>query len=93
MKVFKPQMKGFTTSKGTLQIPYGTKIPAALVTKMVKHNLKKNLARAKAKAAKKSANEIKSCYRNHMDNANTHSHSNIRVSKETSQSTPSAHLH
>jgi uncharacterized protein YdhG (YjbR/CyaY superfamily) len=53
MKLFKPQMKGFVTSKGTLQIPYGTKIPAALITKMVKYNLKDNLARAKAKTAAK----------------------------------------
>lgn len=53
MRIFKPQMKGFVTSKGTLQIPYGAKIPAALITKIVKHNLKGNLARAKAKAAKK----------------------------------------
>ncbi len=53
MKVFKAQMKGFVTSKGTLQIPYGAKIPAALITKIVKYNLRDNLLRAKAKLAKK----------------------------------------
>lgn len=59
MKLFKPQMKGFTTSKGTMQIPYGTKIPAALITKIVKYNLKDNLACAKAKSAAKAAREKK----------------------------------
>jgi uncharacterized protein YdhG (YjbR/CyaY superfamily) len=59
MKLFKPQMKNFTTSKGTLQIPYGTKIPAALITKMVRYNLKENLARAKAKAAAKAGKKKK----------------------------------
>lgn len=55
MRLFKPQMKGFTTSKGTLQIQYGTKLPAALIAKIVKYNLKQNLSRAKAKAAAKGA--------------------------------------
>jgi uncharacterized protein YdhG (YjbR/CyaY superfamily) len=59
MKFFKPQMESFTTSKGTLQIPYGTKIPAALITKMVRYNLKENLARAKAKATSKGAKKKK----------------------------------
>ncbi|MBS1960500.1 MAG: DUF1801 domain-containing protein [Bdellovibrionales bacterium] len=59
MKLFKSQMKGYTTSKGTLQIPYGEKIPATLITKMVKYNLKYNLNRAKTKAAAKAAKKKK----------------------------------
>ena len=59
MKHFLPQMKGFVTSKGTMQIPYGTKIPAALITKIVKFNLRENLAEAKAKAAAKAAKKKK----------------------------------
>jgi uncharacterized protein YdhG (YjbR/CyaY superfamily) len=53
MEFFAPQMKGFVTSKGTMQIPYGAKIPAGLIARMVKFNLKDNLARAKTKVPKK----------------------------------------
>lgn len=50
---FKKELSKYTTSKGTVQFPYGEKIPAALVTKIVKHNLRSNLADAKVKKSKK----------------------------------------
>jgi uncharacterized protein YdhG (YjbR/CyaY superfamily) len=59
MRQFKAKMKGFVTSKGTMQIPYGTRLPSALIAQIVKFNIKGNLARAKAKAAKKSKKKNK----------------------------------
>lgn len=50
---FKKELGALNTSKGTIQFVYGTKLPAALLTRIVKHNLKANLDKAKAKAARK----------------------------------------
>lgn len=50
---FKKDLSGLVTSKGTIQIPYGQKLPAGLVTKIVKFCVKRNLVKAKSKAAKK----------------------------------------
>ncbi len=50
---FKKALTAYQTSKGTLQFQYGTSIPSALVTKIVKYNLKLNLAHAKIKQSKK----------------------------------------
>ena len=36
VKAFKDELKGFTTSKGTIQFPTDKPLPAALVKKMVK---------------------------------------------------------
>jgi uncharacterized protein YdhG (YjbR/CyaY superfamily) len=46
---FKKELVRYTTSKGTIQIPYDEKIPVALVKKIVKFCMKRNLARAATK--------------------------------------------
>lgn len=50
---FKKELSKYTTSKGTIQFPYGERIPTTLVTKIVKYNLKSNMADVKAKQRKK----------------------------------------
>jgi uncharacterized protein YdhG (YjbR/CyaY superfamily) len=50
----KNELKGYTTSKGTIQFTFGKPLPKALVKKIVKLRMKENLAKEKAKAMKKS---------------------------------------
>ena len=49
MKRFEKELGELATSKGTIQFQYGTKLPVALITRIVKFNLKENLADAKKK--------------------------------------------
>ena len=48
---FATELKGFSTSKGTIRFPLGKPLSAALVKKIVKARIKENEARAKKKAA------------------------------------------
>ncbi|HKQ45873.1 MAG TPA: DUF1801 domain-containing protein [Rhizomicrobium sp.] len=52
---FAEALKGYKTSRGTVQLPYGQKIPVSLIGRIVKAGVKRNedVARAKKKAAKK----------------------------------------
>jgi uncharacterized protein YdhG (YjbR/CyaY superfamily) len=52
---FAKETARYTTSKGTLQIPYGQPLPTALLTKIVKFCVKRNLSAAAAKKKKKAA--------------------------------------
>jgi uncharacterized protein YdhG (YjbR/CyaY superfamily) len=50
----KNELKGFKTSKGTIQFTVEKPLPASLVTKMVKARVRQNLEKEKEKAKKKS---------------------------------------
>jgi uncharacterized protein YdhG (YjbR/CyaY superfamily) len=50
---FKEELKNYKTSKGTIQFPFGKKIPLALVKRIVRMRVKQNLAKAAAKGIKK----------------------------------------
>lgn len=45
--------RGLVTSKGTIQIPHGTRLPVQLVTRIVKFCVKRNLSEASAKGKEK----------------------------------------
>lgn len=49
---FKRELENYQLSKGTVQFPLEKKLPAALISKMVKFRVKENQEKAKAKAAK-----------------------------------------
>lgn len=51
---FQPELKrrGLVHSKGTIQIPYETKLPTQLLTRIVKYCVKRNLTEGGAKKAK-----------------------------------------
>ena len=46
---FKPELKGFTTSKGTIQFPVDKPLPAALVRKMIKARVREAAGTAGAR--------------------------------------------
>jgi uncharacterized protein YdhG (YjbR/CyaY superfamily) len=48
---FKDELAKYETSKGTIRFPLGKPLPAGLVTKIVKFNMKERLAKVKKKAA------------------------------------------
>ena len=48
---FKQELGKYELSKGTIRFPLDKPVPAALVTKIVKFNLKQRLEKAKKKAA------------------------------------------
>lgn len=50
---FADELKGYTTSKGTIQIPHGAKIPAPLIAKIVKFRVEENAKKAANIKAKK----------------------------------------
>ncbi len=52
IKEMKDELKGFKTSKGTIQFTLENPLPASLVTKMVKQRMKENGAKEKAKKVK-----------------------------------------
>jgi len=52
IEIFKNDIKGFTTSKGTIQFPYEKPLPEALIRKIVKHRVKENMAKALVKKKK-----------------------------------------
>jgi uncharacterized protein YdhG (YjbR/CyaY superfamily) len=56
---FTPKLKRFTTSKGTIQMPYEEPIPTKLVTEIVKFCVRRNLAEARARKKKKAARKRK----------------------------------
>lgn len=49
---FADELKGYTTSKGTIQIPHGTKIPKQLIASIVKFRVEENARKAVSKKAK-----------------------------------------
>lgn len=50
---FADELKGYTTSKGTIQIPHGAKIPKQLITSIVKFRVEENAKKAVSKKAAK----------------------------------------
>ncbi len=52
IEIFKKDLKGFETSKGTIQFPYESPLPEALIRKIVKHRVKENMAKASVKKKK-----------------------------------------
>jgi len=50
---FADELKGFTTSKGTIQIPHGKKIPKQLVASIVKFRVTENAKKVESKKAAK----------------------------------------
>ena len=49
---FAEELKGYTTSKGTIQIPIGAKIPKQLIAAIVKFRVAENAKKAVSKKAK-----------------------------------------
>lgn len=52
IRIFKDDLSGYKTSKGAIQFPIETGIPASLVMKIVKFRVKENLEKMKLKAKK-----------------------------------------
>ena len=51
--VFKDDVKGYKTSKGTIQFPNEDPLPLELITKIVKYRTQQNLEKAELKRTKK----------------------------------------
>jgi uncharacterized protein YdhG (YjbR/CyaY superfamily) len=51
--IFEDDLKGFKTSKGTIQFPIDKALPLSLIKKIVKYRIMQNLEREKAKLGKK----------------------------------------
>lgn len=49
IEIFREDLTGYKTSKGTIQFPIELTLPLALVKKIVKYRVNENLERAKAK--------------------------------------------
>jgi uncharacterized protein YdhG (YjbR/CyaY superfamily) len=49
IRVFKEELSGYKTSKGAIQFPIETGIPASLVKKIVKFRIKENIEKQKLK--------------------------------------------
>lgn len=45
MRVFAKALQPYRTSKGTVQFPWGVRIPYRLITRIVKYRLTENLAK------------------------------------------------
>jgi uncharacterized protein YdhG (YjbR/CyaY superfamily) len=56
IEVFKKELSGYKVAKGSVQFPIDKKLPAGLITKIVKFRVKENLDKAKKKAVSKSIN-------------------------------------
>lgn len=52
--LFKDELKGYTTAKGTIQFPLGKPLPAALIKKIVKARLEQSEGKKPASAARRS---------------------------------------
>jgi uncharacterized protein YdhG (YjbR/CyaY superfamily) len=50
---FADKLKGYTTSKGTIQIPHGKKIPKQLIASIVKFRVTENAKKVESKKAAK----------------------------------------
>jgi uncharacterized protein YdhG (YjbR/CyaY superfamily) len=59
IRAHKSELKGFKTTTGGVQLPYGKPIPSPLIEKMVKENLRRNEMRAGRKEKKKLRKEKK----------------------------------
>jgi uncharacterized protein YdhG (YjbR/CyaY superfamily) len=53
IKVFAKELKGYKTSKGTIQFPHDKPLPLGLLGKIAKYRVKENELKVKAKQAKK----------------------------------------
>ncbi len=53
IEVFKEELTAYKTSKGAIQFPLDKKLPAGLITKIVKYRIKADAESAKEKALKK----------------------------------------
>ena len=51
--VFAKELKGYVTTKGAIQFPWDKKLPAALITKIVKYRIKEDAEKALEKSSKK----------------------------------------
>ncbi len=51
---FKDQLADYVSNKATIQFPYGKPLPAALITKIVKHRIAENAEKLAAKQRRKS---------------------------------------
>lgn len=50
ISVFKNELAGYKTSKGTIQFPLNKKIPLGLITKITKFRVKEDLGKQKEKS-------------------------------------------
>lgn len=55
--VFAEELKEYVTTKGAIQFPWDKKLPAALITKIVKYRLKEDAEKALEKKIKRSASK------------------------------------
>jgi uncharacterized protein YdhG (YjbR/CyaY superfamily) len=53
IEAFKKELKGYETSKGTIQFPFDRPMPLGLIAKIARFRVKENIEKAKAKQKKK----------------------------------------